>query len=65
MIIFCSFRFLNQSKRKSTFKPEPLKGFHLDDLIDNIWDDFDEDDDGDDDGKDDEQSAKPARTPLG
>ena len=58
-------RFLNQSKKKSTFKPEPLKGFHSDDLIDNIWDDFDEDDDGDDDGKDDEQSAKPARTPLG
>jgi hypothetical protein len=28
------------NKRKSTFVPDPLKGFHSDDLVDNGWDDF-------------------------
>ena len=27
-------------RKNSTFKPDPLKGFHPDDLKDNIWDDF-------------------------
>jgi hypothetical protein len=31
-------RFLK--KKNSTFKPDPLKGYHPDDLIDYIWDDF-------------------------
>ena len=37
--------FLHQSKKKSAFKPDPLKGYHPDDLIDYAWDDFDDDDD--------------------
>lgn len=28
------------NKRKSTFVPDPLKGFHSDDLVDYGWDDF-------------------------
>ena len=30
------------SKKKSTFRPDPLKGFHPDDLIDEIWEDVEE-----------------------
>ena len=33
-------RFLN--KRKSTYMPDPLKGYHPDDLIDYGWDDFED-----------------------
>ena len=28
-----------EKKKKSTFRPDPLKGFHPDDLIDEIWED--------------------------
>lgn len=34
-------KFLNK-KKNSTFKPDPLKGFHPDDLVDHAWDDFSE-----------------------
>eukprot|EP00980_Cylindrotheca_fusiformis_P024249 scaffold11680_cov142-Cylindrotheca_fusiformis.AAC.7 len=36
-------KFLNK-KKNSTFKPDPLKGYHPDDLVDYGWDDFSMDD---------------------
>jgi hypothetical protein len=32
-------------KKKSTFQPDPLKGYHPDDLVDYAWDDFEDTDD--------------------
>ena len=39
------------STRKSTFRPDPLPGYHPDDLIDYGWDDFDDPTDEDEESK--------------
>lgn len=51
-------QYMKRKNIKSTFRPDPLPGFHPDDLIDYGWDDF-----GSNDNKHDDDKSIPTNSP--